>query len=238
MRVAAGLGLVLATLAAGCVTERYVGSISQGRLYANRGYGVLVRLPEHQLEARWAAIDPNELDSAPKEARPAILDSPLDVDGDGALSAMESTRHLRPMLRLLSKTSSGTHIDVDVFILGGDAGRAAPLADLFQRYARELLEVSGLDPKTQLAVEPRRAGPDFDALVGAAAGPRGAFRLALIDQGSVLGEEKKRRRQVVKVALVAPSEKAAIALAEDHGYVIDALVLNREAGPILSSEAW
>lgn len=221
-------------LASGCASSRYVGSIGPSGVYANLGYGLTLNLQASELSARWQVIDPEAPDAALPADRPGELNAPLDVDGDGELEPRETTRHLRPTLRLLARSSSaaGARIDVDVVILGG-AEASRPLDDVALVALRELLGPT-TQPGEWAAV---RIAPSFHARVTSGTTGTGAYRLAVIDQTGFQGEAAAQpRRQSVRVLLVAPS--IGDALSADFDRVLGALSLAAQGGPVGRQDKW
>jgi hypothetical protein len=230
------LGLLLVGLLASCATDRYVGSIGRELIYSNRGYGFTARLATEGFDQRWAPIDPRAPEGVAVTLRPQLLDEPIDLDGDGELSMSETVRRYRPMLRLVSKTSSAARIDVDVVIVGGK-NSAAPLDSLLELRRQEL------GGERQGAPERIRVAPEFDGLL-ATNGPTMdplvsqalASRVALIDQPGFGAEGSKARRQVVEVTLRAP--RLDPELIADQDRFLRSILLNHQGGPESAQEKW
>ncbi len=235
VRGTGALALTVAALAAsGCASSRYVGSIGPSGVYGNLGYGLTLNLQAGELSARWQVIDPEALHTAPAADRPGELNAPLDVDGDGELEPRETTRHLRPTLRLLARSSSaaGARIDVDVVILGGPEA-TRPLEEVADAALRELLGPA-TEPGEWAAA---RVAPSFHARVTSGRAGAGEYRLAVIDQAGFQGEAAAQpRRQSVRVLLVAPTLPDA--LRRDFDRVLSALSLAAQGGPVGRQDKW
>ncbi len=227
--IAAGL---VAAVASGCLSDRYVGSVGKTGTYSSRGYGLSVRLTADDLSARYKAVDPRSPHTAPDGLAVDILSEPLDINADGVLHMDEAVEFNRPTLRLFAKTSSigPVWIDVDVSILSGKD--ATHTIDAWM--AHELKQLTG---KPGLVDEwtARRIGPDYEGRVAEVTADR-AYRLALIDHKAFEAEEGTVRRQLVRVLMVAP--KMTPRLRRDHDSVLDAIGLNQQAAPLSASETW
>lgn len=225
---------VLASAASGCASSRYVGSIGPTGVYANLGYGLTLNLQASELSARWKAIDPASPGDAPVAERPQEVHAPLDVDGDGQLQGRETTRHLRPTLRLLARSSSaaGARIDIDVVILGGAAAQSAP-EDVAAGALHEMLGTT-TQPGEWVDL---RVAPSFHAKTTGGTSAAGAYRLVVIDQVGFQGEAAAQpRRQSVRVLLVAPAITPA--LSADFDRVVGALSLATQGGPVGRQDRW
>lgn len=238
MRRAAWLLLVLSTA---CTTPRYVGSIVRDETFVNRGYGVVLRLSDSGVMARWQAFDPSDLEAGPAGPRPKFSDSPLDLDADGKLDVLERTGHLDPPLRLVNKNDPGAIIDLEVQILGG-ADQTLPLDALIFRDLKRWIPTSsaGID----LAIKGRSnvdlvgsfKGRASELTVKDANGQPQALRIAWIEQDGFLGEEGIERRQLVRVVLRAPTitdEHRA-----DFAALLKHLLLSRRGSSTTNRETW
>jgi hypothetical protein len=229
--------LLLLPLAASCASDRYVGSIGARGVYANRGYGFTLDLSREQLYARWRPVDPKDHDAEPAELRPAQYDAPIDLDGDGVLQDAETVRFLRPMLRLVARTTStasaaaGASFELDVVILGGPR-KDEPLVNA----ARAELTARFGAAAAAVDLEPRRLAPDFAALVTEGAAGVERFRFAVIEQPRFEGEHGFARRQLVTVLLRAPSIDAPLRI--DFNRVLQAITLNQRGGATTLQEEW
>lgn len=214
---------------AGCISDRYVGSIGRTGSYSNRGFGLTVDLAAAGLDERWTAVDPRKVEDAPLGLQPAVIDGQIDLNGDGELNYDENARYLEPTLRLISRSSSVgvCRIDVSVTILTPDV-RDAKLDDLMATALRRLTgQQITLD-----RWERRRLGPDFPSRVSELREHR--KRVALIDQGEFVAEDGYTRRQIVEVVLHA--DPITPDLRADHNLVLHAISLNRMAAPLTSQE--
>ena len=223
---------LLAGAGTGCVSDRYIGSIGPTGSYSNRGYGVSLPLSHESLAARWKAVDPRVVAGGPSSLELTVVEDPVDINGDGILHIDETTRRVEPMLRLVSRTSTGTWIDVTVRILGGPlATRPLPelMADAFH-------SVAGRLGKRQ-EWESRKLGPDFEALVAEVSPPsRDVTRVAVIDHADFIAEDEVERRQLIRVVLYSPPLTAE--LRADYNRVLDAVVLNARGAPLTILEQW
>lgn len=218
------IALALCAGAAGCVSDRYVGSVGKTGTYANRGYGMTMRLDSEALSSRWKVIDPRAPETAPAGLEIEVKNEALDLDADGLLHMDETVLHNRPTLRLFAKSSTigPVWIDVDVSILSGkDATHS-----LDSWMAHEMKQLTGSAGTTD-QWQARRLAPDFDGRVAEVRGAR-AYRLALIDHVAFESEDGVPRRQLIRVLLVA--SKITKRLRADHDHVLDAISLNQQAG--------
>jgi hypothetical protein len=228
-------------LAAGCVSDRYVGSVGPGGLYANRGYGFALRLHDSGLDSRWLLIDPANVDAAPRNRRPIVHDEPIDLDGNGNLDIGETTRYFTPTLRLLSKTSTYAEITLDVGIVH-PKNKKSPIEDFVIPEVRELAHTSSITGPLEARVVSdtweTRVAETPPVLVMTAHNVRQpmAYRLALIDQNDFVAEENIKRRQIVRVVLRAP--EITPTLRDDFDQFLRALILNRVAGETTNQERW
>jgi hypothetical protein len=218
------------------VSDRYVGSIGPGGLYSNRGYGFALRLHDSGLDQRWLVIDPANPDAAPPNRRPVVHDEPLDLDGDGKLAIGETVHFLTPVLRLLSKTSTGAEITLDVDIVH-PKNKKAPIEDFVIPEIRKLTRTASIAGQIQQAM----IGGIWDARIAESEPPppgtQGTvYRIALIDQPELVAEEGIKRRQIVRVVLRAP--QMTDALRKDLELFLGGLILNRFAGEQSDQERW
>jgi hypothetical protein len=221
-----------------CISERYLGSVGDGRRYSNRGFGIVLDLGHGDLSQRWLLTDPRALQDFPADARPQLVDAPLDLDGNGLLAIDETTRHLRPTARLVTLTgtvASSTitaRVDIDVVILGGDEKKLS-LEDVTRASVHQMLGKSAVI--TELGS--RRASPDFEAKVADGRYEGGAFRIAVIDQKDFYSPEiQLSRRQAVRVLMTAPAIDEAFR--SEHELILEALVLNQRGAPTTTQEEW
>ena len=220
-------------LLAGCASPRYVGSIGRDGTYSNRGYGIAVPLESSGLSDRWKAIDPSKLERAPRKYRPSLINAPLDVDGNGYLEVTEQQEFTRPTLRLISKTSTVSRMDVQVTILGGK-NRVAPLDALLTYELRHLASETASAAVARMEKKNLRGN---DAYVTTLTGDNGKFyRVALIDQPEMIAEEGIKRRQVVKITLA--TEKPSDDLTKDHDRLLEAVILSRRGSSEGVKEKW
>ncbi len=228
--------LPLALIVSACTTGRYVGSVGRDGTYANRGYGFALRVQHRDLHRRWALLDPSKLPTVPTPGLPIPSRDALDRDGDGMLSVGESTLHFDPTVRLLSKTSTGARADIRVEILSGPA-KGASLEQLLERALRLWTRTPSI---TQLAAQ---HGAETDPVSGRMAKVTTAttanwrHHLAVIDQGTVIVEERIGRRQLVTVHVYSP-EPAPTDLEQDFRMMLEALILSRRAAPESVMERW
>lgn len=231
------LGLAVAvfiTSGAGCASARYVGTIAPTGVYGNLGYGLTLNLQANELSARWKVIDPASPEDGPPADRPLEVNAPLDLDGDGELEGRETTRFLRPTLRLLARsaTAAGARVDVDVVILGG-AELERPLDEVAASALRELVGPSAVAAEWTTS----KIAPDFEARTTTGSAGLGAYRLTVIDQTDFQGEAAARpRRQSVRILMVAPTMTDA--LATDFDRVLGALSLAAQGGPVGHQDRW
>lgn len=204
------MALCAALCAAGCASDRYIGSIGRDGAYVNRGYGFTLLL--NTLEDRW---------SVPAQVNG--FDSPIDVDGDGKISIDENRRIRRPTLRLESKTSSAS-VAIDVLIFGKN-NKDVPLEDLAH------LELAKLTATSSIALETLTIGT-FPARIAQLPN----LRYAMIDVQDFSAEENQTRRQVFTVVMRA--QEMSDALKKDFEVLLSALVLNRRAGAETAQEKW
>lgn len=228
--------LLLSGFAAGCVSDRYVGSIGRDGTYSNRGWGFGVRLNNGGLDQRWQAIDPEHLESAPPDLRPVVHDEPIDLDGDGVLEMSETTHYLTPTLVLASKTSSGAVISVEVAILGGSDVNLS----IDGLVIPEIRRLAGTSSVAIGPIARRRIGAMWDARIAEAnTKKRGlpyGYRVVLIDQRDFVAEENLTRRQLVQVVLAAPGITES--LRRDLDTFVKAMFLSRFAGAATEQERW
>jgi hypothetical protein len=226
---------LLALLAPACVSDRYVGSIGPHSIYSNRGWGFALQLERDGLDKRWRAIDPHDTGNLPPEERPTVHDEPLDLNGDDELRIGETAHYLTPTLRLISKTSTGAEITIDVEIVGGKS-RAFPLDSIALPQVRRLTKTASIAG----SIEKREVGGysarvvETPALV-TDAGLR-AYRVALVDQADFIAEEEIKRRQLMIVVLSAA--EITPELRRDFETVLDGLLLNHHAGEQTPQEKW
>lgn len=238
LAIAAGL------LISGCASDRYVGSVGARGAYGNRGYGLALDLRRGNLDARWQVIDPRSPGEHDPALVPAMLDVPIDLNGDGTLSMDETTRHHRPTVRLLARTASTSstatsstavvipRIDLDVAILGG-AAAARPLELVTRQAAAELVGAQA----TVGEPTKRTVAPDYQARITEGSTGDGQFMLAVIDQPDFYATESAAtRRQVVRVLLLAP--QLTPPLREDFRTLLGAITLNARGAPTTSQEQW
>ena len=231
--VATAAALLLGAALTACASDRYVGSIGETHTYSNRGYGFTVDLAKAGVLDRWRVIDPRDPWAEPPATRPVVMDSPLDLDGDGDQRNFETFRHLLPMLRLVSKTSTGAQVDLNVEIRGGKTKRLRPLDELIRDEARFISRAEiGVTEPERFQVPPGFEGraieiPQSTTNIGA------AFRIALIDQPDFAGEVGPRR-QLVSVVLTAP--EITEPLRADHLRIVQAIILSRRAAPLEDRE--
>ncbi len=224
--------LVLA-LAAGCTSPRYVGSVGRDRTFVNRGYGFLVRLDHAGLSERFDALTADNLTAFPPRVRSALKESPVDLDGDGFLDPTETTRHLDPALRLVSRTSTAVLIDVAVQIVPKRS--KATSFDAMIREEYRLRALGGVTPRGGSLTPAVRTGtvaPGFTSLTYEVPGEI----VTAIEQPEFRAEEGLSRRQIVRVILRA--SKVTPALREEHQNVLDALILNRRGSFETTQEQW
>ncbi len=218
---------------------RYVGSVGRDRTYSNRGYGLSLRLNHGGLEDRWHVLDPSTPSHLPDALRRQKKLVALDLNGNGVLEPAELTRSYRPMLQLVSRSSTTTRVIVDVEILGG-SDRHASLDRLLQDELERLPAVSP-EAKDQAYLKrtSRRLAPDFEArLLELRPERRDSTyrRIALIDQGHFMAEDNTPRRQVVKVVLEGKSLEPRFQ--KDHELFLRGLVLNRRGSSMSMRERW
>lgn len=222
-----------------CASDRYVGSIGRDGTYANRGYGVSIALAEGGLRERWDAIDPQNLDAAAAAVRPTVHDEPLDLDGDGQLDMGETTRFLVPMLRLTSRTSTGAVMSVDVTILGKNNANVGLEALLLLELAKlDQLDTSSTAPSEAVLAPSAALQIPYGYQVRIAEVSRRGrvFRIALVDQAELIAENGKKRRQIVRVLLAAPS--LTDDLRRDQDLLLEHLYLGRRGGSTGAQESW
>lgn len=221
---------------AACASERYVGSLGGTMTYANLGYGFSLTLKQNELDQRWRAIDPQNPELEPPETRPLIMDAPIDLDGDGDPRMGETVRHLRPVLRLMSLTSTGAKIDIDVFIQGRP-NATRPIDEILRLQVAELTRSASISAEvSRRIVRPKQVTriveiPGEHERLG-----RPEMRLALIDQPNFNAENGAVRRQVVRVLLEAP--EITPELRADHERILDALTLHWHGGPTTPKDVW
>lgn len=229
------LGLLTAL---GCTTPRYVGSVGRDGSYANRGFGLLVRTGP--LLPRWKALDPGRPDEAPPAHRFVLSEAPLDLNGDGFIELGETRKYAQPTLRLISRTSTTTVIDINVEILGGNASGAPLDAWVIGSLKSSNIKTSTAATDQAVATLSRlevsgRPARVFE--VGAfREGSRRVLRRALIDQSDFLSEEGARRRQVVAVDLWA--DVMTDSLRADHDTLLKSMVLAARGGRSTTQETW
>lgn len=220
---------LLCALAA-CASPRYLGSIGRDGVYSNRGYGVAFNTQANKRLRDYRAADPAQLEAVPKAVRPVLLDSELDLNADGVLAITERTPHLEPALRLLSRTTPDTSIDLSVELLGGER-RALPAE---ARLTEALAKVA--PPKVVqealAGMQTRRHPGGFKAWVVTLP----FSRWALIDQADFVAEERIPRRQLVWLRLNSPHmDEDRVA---DHEAALSALILSHRGGRPSSEETW
>lgn len=240
LSVAAG---VIAIAASGCASDRYVGAIGADHTYGNRGYGIAIRLGDSgsasTLEARWRTIDPRRIDDEPDPTRPTACDEPIDLDGNGVLEAKETTHLLRPMLRLVSKTSTGTAMSIDVNILGKNnakVGLEALLLNELQQLTSTSSATEGSIVSTSSVALPMGNPVRIAEINTTYHGRPRAFRVALADQGDVTAEDGFVRRQIVRIVLA--TQKLTDELRRDHELLLGRLFLGRQTGELLRGDHW
>jgi hypothetical protein len=223
--------LSLAAGLAGCVSDRYVGSIGPTGLYVNRGYGLVLDLGQADLDERWRVVDPLDPASAPPGQAVELREALLDLDGDGVLHHDELQRHARPTLRLVSRSATvSATLEVDVEILGGKNG-----GNDFDGWTQLVLgELAGREVSPQ-EWRRRKLGPDFPARVAELS--EAGLRVGLVDHGQFLAENDRFRRQIVRVVLRAPGGLDD-ALRADHDFLLRALSLNHQAAPLRRDETY
>lgn len=227
---------LLGALLVGCTTNRYVGSVGRDGTYANRGYGVALRVRRDGLEGRWKLLDPAKLPEKPTPGLPVPSRAPLDLDGDGMLSVHESTLHFAPTLRLLSRTSTGARADIRVKVLSGpakDVGLDPLLRRAFRLWAK--VEDPVLERAAQSATVETVGGRP--ARVATATTAVALHHMAVIDQGLVRSEERIRRRQLVTVYVYAPIPPAETVYRDFRAF-LQALILSRVTGRESVLERW
>lgn len=219
-RRAAALTVCLALGASACVSSRYVGSLGASGFYSNRGYGIAIDFTHADLLDRWTVIDPVNPAAAPAGFRLVERELPLDLNADGTLHQDERVRFTDPTLRMLSKTSTASWIDLDMAILTGKAAKAS-LDDLMATYLRDA--TGSVHDMTRW--EKRKLGPDFDARVAEIS--ESGLRMAVIDHSNFEAEDGVKRRQILQVVL--RSDALNPQLRADHNFVLRAIALNAVA---------
>lgn len=223
--------VVTLALLAGCTSPRYVGSIGRDRTFVNRGYGFLLRLDHAGLSERFDAITAENLTAFPPRVRSKLAESPVDLDGDGFLDPTETTRHLEPALRLVSRTSTAVTIDITVQII---PKRVTESLDSMLQREQELRVPQGFTPRggVELAIRTSTVTPGFVAKTYE--GPDAI--VTVIDQADFRAEEGLTRRQFVRVTTNAP--RITDAWREEHDHVLRALILNRRGSFETTQEQW
>jgi hypothetical protein len=231
---------LLAVALAGCASPRYVGSIGRDQVYANRGFGVLARLTQGDLLSRWAPADPDDLDAIPPALRPQRVREQLDVNGDGQLDVTETVVFYRPSLRLLSRTSSVAHMDLEVQLLGRNNAKV-PLDAVMGLDLKRLAGTStGARDAAFAHIERRTLTGEVEARVAeirsVEAGARRWARLLVADVPEFRTEEGQTRRHIVRLTLwdtdLSDQDRA------DFDRVVQGLVLAPQGGPPGTGERW
>lgn len=227
--------LIFALLAASaCTHDRYLGRVTPGGNYVNRGFGVVVPLGD--LPERWQISDPEHPERSPV---PVVLkEERIDLDGDGMLRLDELVARLDPPLELRSKTSTGARMTLEVEILSEPAASKVTLRGLFDSEVRAL---AGNPTAQRLAIEGaerHQLGFEREALwtriIGVDGG--GAALLALVDQTGVVSEGGQPRRQLIRLRLTGP--RLTPALERDHRWLMQHLTAGRESGRGTKDERW
>lgn len=223
-------------LALGCATPRYLGTLSGGTTYVNRGYGLV--LPLTGLTARWWIFDPEHPDQGPSGLAPKRKDDRIDLDADGMLLLDELTSRYEPALRLLSRTSTAARIDIAAEILSEPAASRVTLRGLLHSEIRTRAADAEAARKAIEGEEALSLAFGRPALVTTIERIRdgGAERLALIDQPGFVAEEGVVRRQLIRVRLVGPSLRPD--WVEDHRRLVESLLAAPKAGAETRRERW
>lgn len=214
----------------GCATPRYIGSIGRDRVYSNRGYGIALRLDAAPLLHHYRAVDPHKLEAVPAALRPQRIDGPLDLNGDGVLAITERAPHLEPALRLISKTTPDTTLDLSVELVGGER-RERSLERLLEEALAGTAPAAVIE-RAMAQLQTRRHPGGFPTRVITL--PHA--RWAVIEQAGFVAEERIPRRQLVWLRLTSPHlDDDRIA---DHEAALNALILSRRGGTPSSEETW
>lgn len=241
--------VAVALFAAGCGSQRYIGSIGRDRTYSNRGFGFALRLAPGGLEERWLAIDPMAPSEVPASLRPKRIHSRLDLDGNGELRFDEAVDHFSPTFRLVSRTSTTARMDLDVLVVA----RRYKKASLDAIAAGQIRKLGQLTPdeldQAMASAKRRRIAPDFAALVlevpdcrprtepATATPPQSlACRAAFVDQPGLVAERGVARRQIIRVILVAPALNDV--LRRDQDQLLRNLVLSRRGSEEKPADLW
>lgn len=218
-----------------CTTPRYLGSVNDGT-YVNRGYGLVI--PMRDMTTRWWIFDPRKPHEGPGTLPATRVDDRIDLDGDGMLRLDELTARYQPPLRLLSRTSIGARIELEVEILSEPAASEATLEALFQTELRGLAATPEGALEAQEGAESLRLAFERRALVASLPRTKSgdAVRLALVDQTNLEAEQNVSRRQLVRLRLTAPRLRED--LVQDFDQLLDDLLAARRAGPTSRRERW
>ena len=193
-------------------------------------------MQHRRLDRRWTLLDPSKLPLTPTPGLPVPSEDALDLDGDGLLSVGESTLHFDPVIRLLSKTSTGARADVRVEILSGPAKRAT-LERLLARALKVWTRTSVLVQQRAFeAAKPIRLDGRV-ARVTTATSARFQHHIAVIDQGSVIAEERLRRRQLVTVHMYG-RRPIPRDVKDDFDALLEALILSKRSATESVRERW
>lgn len=231
---------LLALLSAACASPRYIGSIGRNNSYSNRGFGVTVDLNAGGVLSRWQALDPSDLKDVPPAVRPQRVREPLDLDGDGMLQVTEATVFYRPALRLVSRTSSVATLELDVEILGSNNARV-PLDAIVGLDLKRLAGSStqavalGFSSITRRTLPPNVAARVAEVRTQGEGGPM-QVRLLVADVPNFVGEERLKRRHIVRLTLKAPTIDDAMRADFDH--VVSGLLVAPTGAPLSKDEQW
>ncbi len=231
-----GLANVALLAALGCVGPRYGGAFDRSGTYVNRGYGLV--LPVASIAERWWVFDPEHPNRGPPGLTPARPLDRIDLDGDGMLRLDEFTPRYQPVLRLLARTATAARIELEVEILSEPAASEVTLRGLFDSEVRSR---AGNATAARLAItsaERLTLGLGREAWVTSIVGVKGggALRLALVDQPGFSAEPGRVRRQLVRLALIAPTLKPT--WLNDHAELLRGLIAAQSAGPTPETEQW
>jgi len=205
------MALILSHLS--CATPRYLGRTTNGGDFVHRSFGLLVRLPP---DSPWRVVSEQD-PTVPYSLWPQRIDGPLDLDGDGELESTELTSYREPTVRLVSRTSTGTHVDVQVRI-AATTQREVPADRLLRA------DLSSGTPKLRR----RTVAPGFEAWVAQCADcddPNDQL-VALIDHAD-FAAEIGRRRQLIRVSMVTPNPNADAL--EQLNLLLDDFILGRRS---------